>query len=208
MNHVGTMHTVARHLLPALLLAGLARTTDAQQVAEGAPPPRPPVSRNVTLSVAGVTGISPWLASGVEARAQLRLGRWLTAEGSLGGGVRTIDFDEATQRNATRGTAQAGLRVWPQGRALEGWGIGLAYGRSSHRAENGLVLGTGSLADRTTLSRVTLDVGHHWLVRSSKRIAAFANGAVSRNAAPPASAVLLAIPRTEVTVGVGVGVAF
>lgn len=200
------MHSVSRLFLPALVLVGLVRTIDAQQDAAPAPPPvAPPApARVATVSGSALTGISPLWLSSLDVRAQVRVGRFITVDGVLGAGVRTEDFGGDNQRGVGRSGYQVGVRAWPQGRALQGWSVGLLHGRYRHEVIDLIFFEDEAIV---TLPRTTLEVGHQWLLRASRRLTAFAVGSLARNGSPPRGS-SLAVPGFELQVGAGVGVAF
>lgn len=199
------MHPLVRHLLPTLLLAGAAPALVAQDAA-GAAPAHAPV-RNATVAIGVISGISPFFAVGAEALAHLRVHSHFSVHGNLGVASRVVAAGTFDERGIVRAGWHGGVRFWPQGRALEGWGVGIAYGRAVHEVIGDRLQNLFEDRESATLSRLTVDVGHQWLLRRSRRLVAFANAAVSRNGqiAGPSR---LVVPRIDALVSLGVGLAF
>lgn len=207
MNDPRTMTIDRRWFVAALVLTCIAPAALAQDVADGAAGVASAPVRNATVTLGAVTGLSPFFATGAEARAQLRVHSYVSITGSFGVDGRVVAAGTFDERSVVRAGWQGGVRVWPQRRALEGWSLGLAYGRAVHQAVDDPLQVPFEDDESATLSRLTIDVGHQWLLRRSRRLVAFANGAVSRNGrvARPSR---LAVPRVDALVSVGIGLAF
>ena len=167
--------------------------------AQGSRPDSTP--RRVVLSASAVT--STYFASGGAIGAEVALGRAVTLGASGSATIRTADEVTGEARAALHGE----VRWWPARRAFEGWAIGVVAGRAHWLRDCppfDCVDPSGELEAQVT--RVGVDVGHHWLVGTRRRLAPHVRFTVVHQSIDAGST--YRPPRLDVQLAVGVGVAF